>query len=436
MPTIKTPHRVFILGAGASFFAGFPLGRRLLPFLVDHTSVTEGVGSLEWVITYLLSLPEPERTRMMEDLELFLTRIELGDSRRTLKRDLNTTELDAAYQWVTAMQTHLLANRANLRGDPEGTCKRAIEQWHSGIMKWYGLDDFVRTVVQGMISHHMCLLHGRKHFRGGPYPGEEVPASRFFEALSEERGTCPCAKHHTFNRLRKTIDAIANKMRAGDTIITFNWDVLWETILLRAGKWNLSDGYGIPVQTHKMWLSSLSRAERRRHLAPSPIKILKAHGSINWITYVEDTPDGQKPRFGVRYLRLLFDLPMPSTYPERSYDPEMDTPDPLGAARVVLSPTYTKAYSGLPLAPVWDQIVSAIAAADEITVIGYSLPRGDAAAWSLLNYALRRNEGCKMLGIVTPGSMHDSNWPEFAWSVGKNARCIFSSLEEWASSPA
>lgn len=50
--------------------------------------------------------------------------------------------------------------------------------------------------------------------------------------------------------------------------------------------WN-NNSAGVPVRINEegmgRWKSALSKSQR-----PSPIKVLKAHGSINWVRSVED----------------------------------------------------------------------------------------------------------------------------------------------------
>ena len=58
-------------------------------------------------------------------------------------------------------------------------------------------------------------------------------------------------------------------IQPGDTVITFNYDVSLERELRRAGKWGIRDGYGFDLGVDS--------------LLPSAIKLLKLHGSTNWI---------------------------------------------------------------------------------------------------------------------------------------------------------
>ena len=56
-----------------------------------------------------------------------------------------------------------------------------------------------------------------------------------------------------------------------DVIITFNYDDSLERELKRAGKWDISCGYGFPLAYHAH---------------PSGVLMLKLHGSINWLVSV------------------------------------------------------------------------------------------------------------------------------------------------------
>ena len=55
---------------------------------------------------------------------------------------------------------------------------------------------------------------------------------------------------------------------SGDTVITFNYDDSLERELTRAGKWDVSQGYGFMLGTAAK---------------PSAVLVLKPHGSINWL---------------------------------------------------------------------------------------------------------------------------------------------------------
>lgn len=75
---------------------------------------------------------------------------------------------------------------------------------------------------------------------------------------------------------------ILTLVQAGDTIVTFNYDLLIEESFKTAELWNPITGYGAKFGGHTFrwgsrWFSSRSRTKRK-----SKIKLLKLHGSINW----------------------------------------------------------------------------------------------------------------------------------------------------------
>ena len=67
----------------------------------------------------------------------------------------------------------------------------------------------------------------------------------------------------------RVLEAWAQRFEEGDTILTFNWDILHEAALWRAKKWHYADGYGFPC-------SDAPRQSR------SSVRVLKLHGSVNW----------------------------------------------------------------------------------------------------------------------------------------------------------
>lgn len=62
-------------------------------------------------------------------------------------------------------------------------------------------------------------------------------------------------------------------IKPGDAIITFNYDDSLDRELRRAGKWDLSRGYGFP----------LGKAD-----TPSKVLMLKLHGSVNWMLSINN----------------------------------------------------------------------------------------------------------------------------------------------------
>jgi hypothetical protein len=268
---------------------------------------------------------------------------------------------------------------------------------------------------------------------------------RAFEAQGRwQYRVCPCKEDA--RRLQALVPAIGAAFLPGDTVISFNWDALLESILWSCGKWSFLDGYGFPIEMHPTRLRKLSRGKRR--LGRSKVVILKVHGSINWARHFEGET------VGLHHLNLLFAVPIYSSYlaaRERDWshlDFEtqlamvdnglMSDPDyPYEREEAVVAPTYEKLYDvDKTLTLVWDRAVHAIASASEITVIGYSLPRADAGARALLGYALRQNTRSRVVNIVEPRGLADTEWGEFLRKNGHEGWRVAATFEEWVAGEA
>ena len=98
---------------------------------------------------------------------------------------------------------------------------------------------------------------------------------------------------------RKFLDVIqawANLVNGGDTIITFNWDLLHEMILFKSEKWDHGKGYGFQFRP--------ARAIQSR------VIVLKLHGACNWALRSTD----EKPF--VDYADQFFPVPNPEVHTE------------------------------------------------------------------------------------------------------------------------
>lgn len=62
-------------------------------------------------------------------------------------------------------------------------------------------------------------------------------------------------------------DSLACLVRPDDVVITFNYDLGVERALRAAGSWDVKRGYGFPIESAD---------------TPSPVEVLKLHGSTNW----------------------------------------------------------------------------------------------------------------------------------------------------------
>ena len=71
---------------------------------------------------------------------------------------------------------------------------------------------------------------------------------------------------------------LITRLRPGDAIATFNWDTLLDRALAASGTWSIEDGYGLRFTM--IMRDEWERPSSRMH---SPVKLLKLHGSTNWL---------------------------------------------------------------------------------------------------------------------------------------------------------
>jgi hypothetical protein len=194
-----------------------------------------------------------------------------------------------------------------------------------------------------------------------------VAIAELFRIL--ERGPAPL-----YERLAR------EKARAGDVIVTFNYDVACERELKRAGLWEISDGYGFSLNSEA--------------IPPSWVRVLKLHGSTNWLEsafagntgFFQAGPNafGSRPVIPKGALEFF-------GYPSEFHDTEASRI--FGAIPAMIMPTLNKRFyeqtsGGRELESfwegLWDQAERALKSSEEIVIVGYSMGAADQKARNLL----------------------------------------------------
>jgi hypothetical protein len=154
----------------------------------------------------------------------------------------------------------------------------------------------------------------------------------------------------------------------GDTIITTNYDLLTERALSDLDWWHIEDGYGFEVTLSDTWPKTIrQKPESSVESAKAPksrIKILKLHGSIGWVT----DPSNDKELI---IKTEVFTHILSNGIKDSKYD------SPFHDSRRLILPTFLKNYQNITLHNIWSQASQAIDDAEEIHIIGYSLPEYD-----------------------------------------------------------
>jgi hypothetical protein len=172
------------------------------------------------------------------------------------------------------------------------------------------------------------------------------------------------------------------RVSPGDTIVTFNYDLACERALRNAGLWEIGNGYGFDLG-----LESIPR---------SKVKLLKLHGSTNWMgvlfggnmgfSQASSVYDQRPAVFGKRNFTFL-------GYSEDIRDPISAHITRTGGIPALILPTLHKNFFhqttfGREWKPFWDDIWrqagESLRVSEKVVVIGYSMPAADERARDLI----------------------------------------------------
>jgi len=192
-------------------------------------------------------------------------------------------------------------------------------------------------------------------------------------------------------------------IRAGDVVISFNWDFMIDLVLEDIAKVG-------PVYSY----SSSSDG----------VVLLKPHGSIDWFEKAK-LPRDKKLIKEMRHRAtgLYF-------YP---YFQIAQNPDLLNYASFIVPPLQIKKFSGF-LQRVWRDVYRAVAAAKELYIVGYSLPREDQFARLVIGRAIESNISRQKSGRrlpVTVVNPDEHAMATFANLVGSGVRFYKTSLQDY-----
>jgi hypothetical protein len=216
-----------------------------------------------------------------------------------------------------------------------------------------------------------------------------------------------------------------NRLLPEDVILTFNYDLALERQLKLAGKWEVWDGYGFTMGGK---------------IAPSSkIKVFKLHGSVNWHALLFDGLtkgfSGVGPNGSLGLRPVIWDPELEFLgYPSETHDPLAKT----GAYNnALILPTYSKKFYfktsfGKEWVRFWDSIWNQAEAvlrqADEIVVLGYSLPPADVRATDMILGASRKHAkitiGCQADNLEIEKRFGDRGYDHVTTTAMK--------FEEWS----
>jgi len=172
-----------------------------------------------------------------------------------------------------------------------------------------------------------------------------------------------------------------------DVVITFNYDVSLDRELHRSRKWSPLDGYGFALASSPQHRSSC--------------KLLKLHGSTNWIAQIFgglrgsgaislDEPSlGRRPVIPTAELDFLgAGIVDPQFVMGTGFVPSLIMP--AADKKFYMDTSFGREWEDF-WDLLWFQAQKSIAASDEVHVVGYSLPEYDLRARKLLLETARQD---------------------------------------------
>lgn len=235
-----------------------------------------------------------------------------------------------------------------------------------------------------------------------------------------------------------------------DTFITFNWDTLLDRALADSGCWSPNNGYGISFDLilDGSWKIEMDMS----NVSSTNIKLLKLHGSTNWLTaninihpfdleYTSLVPDEGKVflywhtslpyetyrgRWCGGYVETCYGYYPPSIpftaftkeslaappghmiikmAPAAIYSPFKEPRDnALPSSPLLITPVRQKQYNNYAdvIDSLWQQSGDELSSAERVVIIGYSFPVTDIRPMEMLRSTLASRRGEIAIEIIDP----------------------------------
>lgn len=246
-----------------------------------------------------------------------------------------------------------------------------------------------KAAVDEAVSHHDLFLADIGEYRSVRLKLLWAMEDYFLYRNEKDLGEFSAEKWRNLKRLGAILEP-------DDVVVTFNYDSTIERVLFQQGKWSPLDGYGPEVVLQR------DRDDKSRVLfPPSVVRVLHLHGALGWYGKPVFNPEfdlsipggGPISRDDLSVAPLETEIALDNILLRGlgiyAVDASMPRRPP-SDLQILLHPTFLKEYGGedrrhLIFYRVWKMASKAIRDAEQVMIIGYSLPPADSAAWTLLH---------------------------------------------------
>ncbi|MFZ5640624.1 MAG: SIR2 family protein [Bacillota bacterium] len=223
--------------------------------------------------------------------------------------------------------------------------------------------DWLTSVSFEEILSRLDLI---KYYR--PYPDIDYKELEYYEELllAGFTGLLPAEKNNANLQLYQRF---LDFLESGDTIVSFNYDLVLETALKQQ---NIDPDYMMPVECTPAYCDLNDKNPK--------LPVLKLHGSIN----LYFCPDCKRTYF---FSHSFTQHPLPGEQRPVCTSCRDGSGVRPRLKHLVIAPTLFKSYSLPFIRRLWFLALDQLAKAGEIFFIGYSLPEEDILAYQLFDFA-------------------------------------------------
>lgn len=328
--------KVYVLGAGVSYGAGYPLGNQLLEKVGEFVQNQQPARKEEWdgVCSWLRANSDPliAESYRRGQFEYLFTILDLAGK-------LSVENLIDAYHAYKS-------NKITSASDTAYTSFSKLTHNYSEFSE----------VLRLALEDYLKYMHGCDHDEG---------------------------RMSQWHELR----ALGERLEPGDIVITFNYDATLERVLLERGVWSPGNGYGFELVFQQS--SDDTSPVRIPH---SQITVLHLHGAVGWYDKPIFRNEADLPAHGAVARNDLTPAPLETAVALAPYflrslglgyvDASMPK-EPVNKSELFLYPSFLKDYESRPFVRLWTLAAEALRQSDQVIIIGYSLPEPDSAALSL-----------------------------------------------------
>ena len=182
------------------------------------------------------------------------------------------------------------------------------------------------------------------------------------------------------------------QLEKGDSVITFNYDLVVEQGLWLQNKWTFLEGYGLTKNINDFqdtWGGKYPTDRPKESL----VKVYKLHGSLGWIY---DDANEQIIFIGMPNYFLGYT----GFFCERNLNASGARWD---EGTTFIEPSYVKQFNRPIILDIWKGAFHEIIQSNELIIIGYSLPEADAAARIFLATGVRSSQ-ISSITVVNPSN--------------------------------